>query len=398
MKIEKLDHNGRGITFVDNKITFVQNALPGEAVDIEITNSKKKFQEAVVKKYLEVSKDRVEVTCPYYEACGGCDLLHLDNKKQLEFKLFKVNEILKKFSHIDFNIEKIIENSFSNYRNKATFQVKEEVGYYQKKSYDLIPIDNCLIVDERINELLRKIKKLNLKNIYQVVIRASKNVDETMIIFKSNGDIEIDLDGLDVTSVVLFKDNKYETIKGKDYILEKLGDLEFIISPDSFFQVNTNGALNLYNQVLKYADLKGNEKVLDLYCGTGTIGLFLSRFCDSVIGVEINKYAIDDAIKNKKLNHIENIDFICDDAANVTFKDLDLVVVDPPRKGLDDKAVNYLLNLKSKKIIYVSCDPVTLARDLEKLNVSYDVKDITLVDMFGNTYHVETIVLLNLKK
>ena len=150
MYIEKLDNKGRGICFVDNKITFVENALPDEEVDIEITNSKSKYNEAKVKKYNKLSNDRVEVKCPYYDVCGGCDLLHLNYEKELEFKKNKVSNLLKKFGNIDYNITKIISPLEYNYRNKATFHVKEKIGYYKKKTYEIISIDNCLLVDNQI--------------------------------------------------------------------------------------------------------------------------------------------------------------------------------------------------------------------------------------------------------
>ena len=395
MYIEKLDNKGRGICFVDNKITFVENALPDEEVDIEITNSKSKYNEAKVKNYNKLSKDRVEVKCPYYDVCGGCDLLHLNYEKELEFKKNKVSNLLKKFGNIDYNITKIISPLEYNYRNKATFHVKEKIGYYKKKTYEIIPIDNSLLVDNKINNIINKIKNFNLKNIYEIVIRIG--TIDNMLIIKSNGDVSGEFKTLDLSSIVLYKDKKYQTIKGNDYIITKLGELQFIVSPDSFFQVNTKCALELYNKVLEYADLKETDNVLDLYCGTGTIGLFLASHCNYVTGIEINKYAVEDAIKNKKLNHIRNIDFICDDATNVNVNDIDVVVVDPPRSGLNEKLINYLMNIDSKRIVYVSCDPVTLARDLKMLNNKYNISDITLFNMFSKTEHVETVVLLNKK-
>lgn len=395
MYIEKLDNKGRGICFVDDKITFVENALPEEEVDIEIANSKSKYNEARVKKYNKLSKDRVEVKCPYYDVCGGCDLLHLNYEKELEFKKNKVSSLLKKFGNIDYNITKIISPLEYNYRNKATFHVKEKIGYYKKKTYEIIPIDNCLLVDNKINNIINKIKNFNLKNIYEIVIRIG--TIDNMLIIKSNGDVSDEFKTLDLSSIVLYKDKKYQTIKGNDHIITKLGELQFIVSPDSFFQVNTKCALELYNKVLEYADLKETDNVLDLYCGTGTIGLFLASHCNYVTGIEINKYAVEDAIKNKKLNHIRNIDFICDDATNVNVNDIDVVVVDPPRSGLNEKLINYLMNIGSKRIVYVSCDPVTLARDLKILNNKYNISDITLFNMFSKTEHVETVVLLNKK-
>ena len=390
MLIQKLDNKGRGICFIDNKITFVENALPDEDVDIDITLEKKKYNEAKVIKYNKTSSDRAIVNCPFYNECGGCDLLHLNYQKELDFKKQKVMDILKKFGSIDYNIEKIISPIEYNYRNKATFQVKENIGYYKKKSYDIISIDNCLLVDNRINSILRDLKSLNLQNIEKFIIRVGI---DTMLIIKTIGKIDIDFNKIDVDTIIVDE----EVVKGIGYIKEKLDNFEFIISPNSFFQVNTKGAISLYNQVLEYADLKGNENILDLYCGTGTIGIFLAKYSNQVIGIEINRSSVEDAIKNKKLNHVKNIDFICEDVSLTNLKDIDLVVVDPPRSGLDKKTINYLLNLKANKIIYVSCDPVTLARDLKELKTIYDIKDITLVNMFPKTEHVETVMILERK-
>lgn len=395
MVIEKLDNKGRGICFINNKITFVENALPGEDVDVEIINEKKKYNEARVIKYNKKVSDRACINCEYYGICGGCSLLHMDIGKELEFKIKKVEDILKKFGGIEYKIEEIISPNIYNYRNKATFQVNKKLGYFKKRTNDLIEIDNCLLVDERINKIIKQIKKFDLINIEQIVIRTSQN--EIMLIIKSTGKIDDNLIGLDVDSIVINKKGIYKIIKGPGYIIEELGEYKFIVQPDSFFQVNSEAAKMLYDKVLEFASLKGSEKVLDLYCGTGTIGSYISKYADSVLGVEINKYAIEDAIKNKKLNHIRNIDFICSDANNIDLTGFDIVIVDPPRSGLDSKTKEYLKTINPKKIVYVSCDPVTLARDLKDLSEKYEVKDISLVNMFPRTEHVETICLLKLK-
>ncbi|MBR1718372.1 MAG: 23S rRNA (uracil(1939)-C(5))-methyltransferase RlmD [Bacilli bacterium] len=395
MVIEKLDNKGRGICFVNNKITFVENALPGEDVEIEIISEKKKYNEAKVLKYNKLSNDRACINCKYYGICGGCDLLHMDEEKELEFKLKKVSDILKKIGGIDIEITEIISPNTYNYRNKATFQVDNKLGFFKKRTNDLIEVDNCLLVDNRINELIKKIKEFDLINIEQIIIRVSRN--EIMIIIKCIGKIDDRFIELNVDSIVLNKKGIYKTIKGPGYIIEELGDYKFIVQPDSFFQVNSKAAKLLYDKVLEFADLKGNEKVLDLYCGTGTIGSYISKYVDSVVGVEVNKYAIEDAIKNKKLNHIRNIYFICSDANSIDLSGFDLIIVDPPRSGLDNKTINYLLNINPKKIVYVSCDPVTLARDLKILMDKYTIRDVSLVNMFPITEHVETVVKLEKK-
>ena len=234
----------------------------------------------------------------------------------------------------------------------------------------------------------------------KIIIKASKNTDDLMLTFDgSNIDKEkiIDVFKNKVTSIMLKKDNNYSLVYGKDYIIEKLGNLKFMISADSFFQVNTNQAEVLFNKVLEYADLSIDDYLLDLYCGTGTISLYLSNYVHKVLGIEINKYAIQNALKNKELNNINNAEFICSDVSklvnSIDFKPT-AIVVDPPRSGLDKVTINYILNSKTKKVIYVSCDPITLARDLSLLNQKYEVKKITPVDMFPNTHHCESITVL----
>ena len=396
VEIEKLDHQGRGICFTDGIITFVPNTLVGEKVKIKIVKNTKKIREAIVVSLLEKSSKRIDIKCN--NLCGGCNLLHMSYEDELIYKENKVKEIITKFTNLNSNIvKKIIPNNEYNYRNKATFQVKENIGFYKENSYEIVPIDKCLLVDEKINEILKVLKKLNLNNIYQIVVRTSKNLDESMVVFKTNGIFNTDISPLKriVNTVILF-DKEYKVLYGNGYIVDKIGDYSFFISPDSFFQVNTNGAYNLYSKVLEYV---GNSNyLLDLYCGTGTIGIFLSNVCKKVLGIEINKYAVQDAIKNKELNRINNINFICKDVA--LFNDIDsfdTVVVDPPRSGLDKNTISYLLKISPEKIVYVSCDPITLARDLKLLSEKYDCLEITPVDMFSRTYHVENVCVIKLR-
>lgn len=388
--IEKLDHQGRGIAFTDGIITFIPNALIGEKVKIKIVKSSKKVKEAEVIEYLIKSHKRVEPLCKYLD-CGGCDLMHMKYDDQLIYKENKIKEIMNRFTHIDINVKSIIPSDL-NYRNKATFQVKESIGYYKKKSYDIINIDECIIVDDRINNILNLVKKNNLSNIYQIVIRVGSN--ESMIIFKVNGKYDINLDLFkDIDNLIICDNNKYSAIKGKGFIVENIGNYKYIISPDSFFQVNSKCVYNLYNKVKEY--VKESDNLLDLYCGTGTIGIFLSDVAKKITGIEINKYAIKDAEINKELNGINNINFICNDVSLLEDNFIaDTIIVDPPRSGLDNKAIDFIYKISPKKIVYVSCDPVTLARDLNILNEKYNVLELTPVDMFPYTCHVESVVLL----
>lgn len=404
VKVLKMDHQGRGIAKVNDKTVFIYNALPDEVVDIRVIKENKKIMEAVVLKYIETSKKRINPICPYYLECGGCDLMHINYNDELEYKENKIRQIIEKFTTLPLQIIKpIVGNDNENYRNKTTFHVDDKIGYYSKKSFKIVDIDNCSIASKEINDILKKLKEINLNNIYEIVIRTSKYISDKMIILKINNYINEEeiiskLKNI-VDSIIIYQNKEYKTIYGKGFINDKIGDYIFKISPDSFFQVNTSQAKVLYDKVLEYLNPNINDKVLDLYCGTGTIGIYVSKYVKSVKGIEINKYAVIDANYNKKINNVDNISFECLDASKVDkIKDkFDSVIVDPPRSGLDKKTINYLINLRAKKIVYVSCDPVTLARDLEILKDYYDVKEITPVDMFSNTYHVECVCILERK-
>ena len=393
VKIEKLDNQGRGIAFVGGVITFIPNTLPSEIADIRITKRSKKVNEGQVISLMEKSPKRVESKCKYYSVCGGCDLMHISYQDELEYKENKVKEVLGKFANIDPSIiKKIVPNNEYNYRNKATFQVNKNVGFYKKDTNDIVNITKCLIVDNRINDLLEVFKTMDITNMYQILVRVSST--EIMVVFKVDEGFKVNESLFkNVDCLMTYENKKYKNIKGSGYITETIGDLKFMISPDSFFQVNTAGALNLYNKVKEYVGSANN--LLDLYCGTGSIGMFLSDISKKVIGVEINEYAVADANRNKDLNKIKNIEFICSDAGNINVTDIDVVVVDPPRSGLLKDALDYIINLNPEKIVYVSCDTVTLGRDLKVLSENYIVEEITPVDMFSKTSHVECVVLMS---
>lgn len=385
VEITNLDHFGRGIVKKEKPI-FIDNALVGEIVEIEITKDNKKYSEGRVIKYIKKSPLRVESNCPFYDKCGGCDLLHLSYQEQLKYKEIKVKEIIKKFSGLEC-IKEIVPTIQYNYRNKVTLHVKQKLGYYQKKSYDIINIDNCLIADERINDLIKKLNNIDLNTITKITIRVSSK--ESMLVIEGGK--------LDITSFkevdTIIVDN--QVLKGRGYIIEEINNLKFVISPDSFFQVNRLGMINIYDQVLKYVD--NDTNVLDLYCGTGTIGIYLADKVNQVLGIEINKSAINDALMNKKINNLDNIDFKLGDVEDVlnnnSFK-ADCIVVDPPRAGLGNMVIKNIFKIQPQKLIYVSCDPVTLARDLNILKDKYNVVEITPFDMFSNTYHVECVCAL----
>jgi len=403
--IEKLDHQGRGIGKLNGKIIFVNNALPGEEVNVEITLEKKKYYEGKVVDIIKESDKRIQSVCPYFYECGGCDLLHMSYENGLKFKQNKVVDILTKYSNIS-NIENKIKNIIPskdvfNYRNKVTFQVKENIGFYKRKSYELIPVSKCLLITDTMNEILDIIRKnLNLKNIEQVVIKDMQNRQVMLTIYLHNSketDKIIDIFKSKAESLNVFVKNKcYKTIN-KSNIIARLNEYEFLVSNEAFFQINLAQTVNLYNKVLEYCSLTSNDIVLDLYCGTGTIGIYLSKYCKKVLGIEINSEAIKNANENKKLNDINNIEFMVGDTKDIIKKvnlKPNVIVVDPPRSGLHEDVINDIIKLNPDRLVYVSCDPITLARDLALLNSFYEVKEVTPVDMFPNTNHVENVVLL----
>lgn len=393
-EILRLDHYGRGITYINDKIVFVENALPTEIVDIKITKESKKFIEAKTIKIKKESKDRIKPICPYYDQCGGCNLMHMNYSTQLEFKLHKIEQIMNKYAGYEGPIEQIIStNHFLNYRNKITLKVKNgELGLLSSKSHHLIPIEECAICDQKINRIIFQLKQCDLTQTSQIIIKTGDI--ETMVIVDNGNEKELKEKLKDVTSLIKNK----QCIQGKDFILNKIGPKIFQISKESFFQVNQYTTKKLYDLVLEKANLTQKETILDLYCGTGTIGIYLSDYVQKCLGIEINSQAISDAIENKKRNHIKNFEFISADVSkiiNQITENPDLIIVDPPRSGLDNTTINTLFKINAPKIIYVSCDPFTLARDLKKLKEQYTITSITPVDMFPNTHHVECVSVLN---
>ena len=391
--IENLDHQGRGIAKQNEKVYFIENALPNEEVEVEITKQKKNIIEGKVTKYYKKNEEnRVEPLCPYYGICGGCSIMHIKN--QNKYKLDKLNNIINKYVDKNIEIKEVESLNKYNYRNKITLQVKDNtLGLYKKESNDIVEIDNCLLVNEKINQIIKLIKKnQNLKNINQIVI---KSMEESMVTFYTNKDININVDYLKnyVQSIYVNK----KLIYGKNKISAIMDKYKFLVSSESFFQVNTIEATSMYNYIKSL--IEKTNVIFDLYCGTGTIGIFIHDKADKLIGLEINADAIKDANENKKINNIENIEFFESDASNIIQKTNlkpNIIIVDPPRNGLSDKMIDDINKLEPEKIVYVSCDPMTLARDIKKLN-KYDIIEIKGFDMFPNTYHVECVILLQIK-
>lgn len=402
VEILRLDHSGRGIGKLNNKTIFIPNTLPTEVVTIKNKVEKKKFIEAEVSEWVKTSDKRVEAKCPYYDACGGCDLMHMTYPQQLQYKKNKICDILTRFS--DFStglVKEIVYDTEFYYRNKVVFHNKEVLGLYKKKSYDLIPVEKCYLIDEEMNLLLKVIRNMDLSCVKEVMFRRSNRTKEIMVVFSLNKYQKIDCSKLKehVTSIYTVYNNSYEKIYGNDYLTENLLGLSFDISPSAFFQVNTVMCEKLYTQVKTYLQASKDDQLLDLYCGTGTIGLTMASDVKKVIGVEINPDSIKDANRNKDKNGIRNAEFYASKVSDM-IEELQgsLVVVDPPRAGLDSKTISELKTIKPKKLVYVSCDPMTLVRDLKDLSSDFDIKEITLFDMFPQTAHVESVVLLQLKQ
>jgi 23S rRNA (uracil1939-C5)-methyltransferase len=392
-KITNLNHQGQGITKVDNIVTFVPKTVKDDVVELEITKKYKNYNIAKKINIINSSKDRVEYDCPYYDKCGGCNIANLSYDLQLKFKKEKVINIFKKYNKIDINPEIIPSFLQLNYRNKVTLQIKDNIlGFYEEKTNNIISIDNCKLLSNKINDTIKLIKLyINIKHIDSIVI---KDIDSKIMINIfgniTNKDINILKDYCDS----LYINSNY--VYGEMALIQPLNSYKFMISPDSFFQININQTINLYNQIVEYTKATKKDKILDLYCGTGTIGIYLSKYCDSVLGIEINNSSIENAIENKKLNNINNISFKQGDVSKVldlNYK-ADIIVVDPPRSGLDKKTINTILKINPKRIVYVSCNPITLSRDINILKDKYELRGIKIFDMFPQTYHCETICVL----
>ena len=392
VKIEKLDNFGRGITYINEKICFIENTFPEEIVEIKIIKETKKYLEAEVISYKRKSPKRIIEACPYSKECGGCHLNHISYEEENLFKMEKVKAISKKFVNIHPNIiEPIIYHERDNYRNKITLHGKDGIlGLYKKKSNDIIPITKCILVNPKINEIITIINKINI-NIKEVIIKTSN--DNSQVMVSITGKIK-DYSTLLEKCTIVILNGKY--ISKNKYIKTTIGNKIYQESINSFFQINNTLTKSLYDEIKSQIKNKNYQTILDLYCGAGTIGIYISDECQKIIGIDYNSSNIKDAQENKKLNQVNNIDFICDKVENQinTFKNIDLIIVDPPRTGLDSKTRKYLKLINPKRIIYVSCDPITLARDLKELINHYDIKYIKPFNMFPRTYHCETIAVL----
>ena len=394
VKITSYDHKGRGIARVNKNVIFVAKVKVGEELAIEIVKDKKNY---CLGKRVEPIKVKY---CPYYDKCGGCNIGHLSYMEQLEFKKQMVKNIFSKYTKYSLDDLEILKSKEYNYRNKVTFHIKgDKLGYYEEETNDLISISKCKLLDEDImviTALLNSFIKVH-KSLTKAVIKSLDG--KIMLILEGSEDKEKVKEFFKEKVSSLYYNNSL--LSGSEELKIEVLSKEFLVRKDSFFQVNKEGLNIIYNEVINLVKSLNSKVIYDLYCGTGTISLLVSDYAKKVVGIEIVKDAIIAAKNNAKLNNITNTKFYLGDVSKVIrLLDSipDTIILDPPRKGLDKKLIAFLLDLEVENIIYVSCNPLTLARDINLLNEKYFLKSIKLVDEFPNTYHVESITLLKLRR
>ncbi|MCR5299345.1 MAG: 23S rRNA (uracil(1939)-C(5))-methyltransferase RlmD [Erysipelotrichaceae bacterium] len=413
--------DGYGIAEYEGLVLFVKGLLLNEKAIVKIISHKKNLAYAIVDRILEPSPYRTETACPVAYKCGSCDLQHMTYEGQLLFKK-RLEENTFRQAHLDVEIADVTGADVPwRYRDKIQIPVRDHLfGYYRRFSNDIVEQADCMLHSEKENAVVAFLKNALLstgmdKDVRHLVIKEGYYSGEMMVCFVTKKDIAKELGTVvkelvsaypEIVSVLenihpqennVILAGGEKLLYGRDYITDRIGDLTFRISLHSFYQINVRQTEKLYAKVRELADLKGDERILDLYCGIGTIGLSLARYAKSLTGVEIVPEAIENAKQNAKLNGIDNAEFICSDAKdNLSdyLKGKDLVIVDPPRKGLSSEVVAALAESGIDRIIYVSCNPATLVRDLTLLSENYSFKKVYPFDLFPQTTHIETIVLL----
>lgn len=434
-----LTHDGLGVCKLEDGFTvFVEGLLKGERAEIVVTERKKSYGFGTIINLLERSPFRTTPKCVHYDVCGGCNLMHMDYDVQLSFKKYRIETTLKRAG-----LENVIVNDMIgmavpyHYRNKIEIKFRQgdkglEAGFFRAKSHDLVNLTECHTMPKRVMDLITLIKNVSNElgitaydevrdagTLKSAVIRESGKTKALSLLLQLGKDNFKNKDLFvkkiiakipEVASIALtvtkdestMSTDKIDIIFGSETILDSIGTLDYEIGYRSFFQTNTLQTEHLYQKALEYANLTGKEKIIDAYCGIGTIGLYAAPKAFKVFGIEIIKSAIQDARKNAEKNGIKNAFFEVGEAEEVIGKwkqfKFDVVFVDPPRKGCDSKFLQAIIDMKVPKIVYVSCDPGTLTRDLQMLTGGgYEVKEVTPVDMFPQTIHVETVTLLQLK-
>ena len=396
VKIEKMDDFGRGIAYIDDKVVFVPKTIVDDIVDIKIMIEKKKYSIAKVNEIINPSKLRIPFKCPYFEICGGCSLQNVEYRIELEYKLQKINNLLKK-NKIDYQVKDIIKSAKRyNYRNKVSLKIEDNIiGYYEKDTHNIVEINKCFLLNDAINDVIDDLPRLSIIN-GSVIIRSNLKGELLLIIYtdKLNKDgIKYLVNKHRISGIVL----NDKSIFGSDFLVDKIDDYKFKISYNSFFQVNPYICKELFKIVKDYT--KDANNLIDLYSGVGTLSIVAKENASSVLGVEIIDNAAINAKTNAMLNGVSNISFIASDTNKIIsyLEGKDFVIVDPPRSGLTSKVIEGIKKYQVKNILYVSCDPNTLMRDLNLLLTDYKIIEFKLLDMFPNTYHVESVCVLEHK-
>lgn len=387
IKIDDFDDLGNGLGKIDNKVCFVNKGLPNEVLDIEITKNTKSYINAKINKIIIPSKERLKPICPFYDVCGGCNFLHATKYLENEFKIQKGKKFLG-------SINKLYETAELNYRNKVIFHVKNgEIGFYKTNTNQLIKITYCYLLDDEINKILELFNKHVDNNFTGEILIRVNSLKETLVSITGNYQYTNILINSNLINNLVYNS---KVLKGNNYFLEYINNYKFKVSYLSFFQVNRHGLESIIDILNNFLKNKNINIALDLYSGTSVLGIIMARYVQKVISVEEVKVATLDALENKKLNKINNLEVINGKVEDYidTFKNIDLVVVDPARRGLDKKTINYLKIIKSNYLIYIACKMDSLKRDLYDLKEIYDVVSINLVDMFPRTNHVESVCVL----
>ncbi|MTI65662.1 MAG: 23S rRNA (uracil(1939)-C(5))-methyltransferase RlmD [Firmicutes bacterium] len=442
LEVIDINHRGQGVCKKDGFAIFVGNGILGDKGTVKINKVKKNYAVGEMVKIAKPSKHRVLPKCPISYNCGGCQLQDLNYQKQLDIKTERVKNDMKRIGKMD---DIIIHDTLGmdepfRYRNKAQFPVrmsnnKLSIGFYKRGSHEVVDTKSCVIQHKANDKVIKLVKdfiqkykitpyneKSNTGIIRHILTKVSFATGDLMVVIITNGRnipykdklIKTLTDKIpNIKSIIQNINNRKSNVilggetkllYGDEKIIDYIGDLKFKISAKSFYQVNPIQTKVLYQKALEYANLTGNETVFDLYCGIGTISLFLSKKAKKVYGIEVVKEAILDAKENAKENNINNTEFY-DGTAEEIFPKLynkgvsaDVVVIDPPRKGCDEAVLDTIVKMKPKRVVYVSCNPATLARDLKYLNESdYITKEIQPVDMFPHTMHVECVALIERK-
>ncbi|MBI5345756.1 MAG: 23S rRNA (uracil(1939)-C(5))-methyltransferase RlmD [Chlamydiae bacterium] len=435
LTIQSLGNNGEGVGYWHGYTVFVDGALPFEVITARMTKIQKNYGRAKIESYVTTTYERIQPICPYFGSCGGCHLMHLPYDKQLLLKQEMVKKAFEKNNLADVLISPCSGSYLElGYRNKIQSPVRTKdnkliFGFYERNSVDIIDIESCALhsplsegVFQKVKAILRKSKLQGydciscVGELRHVLVKSSFYNNEALVILVTNDEVKEDLFKIaeeimkncpEVKGVFqnINKENsnvvlgeEFRLISGKENIEEKICGLSFKISPASFFQVNILQAENLYRQALNFADLKGDEIALDAYCGVGTLSLCIAKQAKEVIGVESVAKAIEDARENGSLNSIDNVKFASADAAEFikTLDRVDVAFLNPPRKGCGQDFLNTLVGLSPKKIIYISCNPMTLAKDLFFLKENgYIIDEVKPFDMFAQTCHVECVAKIS---